>query len=489
MVVNSFQFLAFFIVVFVVYYLPWMRQAKTRQNVWLLLTSYFFYGFVDWRMLPILLAVTIVFFFIGKVLRKYIDEGKTVPASRLTTTGVLIGIGILFYFKYLNFFADSVVQLLQSIGFGVSWSTLNIVLPVGVSFFTFKLICYVIEVHREKIMPSEDFLEFATYIAFFPTIMSGPIDRPGKFLPQLRKAHSFDFNLAMDGCQQILWGIFTKMVIADNLSSFTSEAWSSFGDKSSWELVYAVILSPLQVYADFDGYSNMAIGVGKILGFNITKNFDHPLLARNVSEYWRRWHISLTTWITDYVFMPLNVAFRNLDKLGIWLAITINLVVIGLWHGANWTYAVFGIYHSLLFIPLIWSGSFGKNKKLKEGKYGLPRFSDFLLMILTYVIIGFGHIIFFAKDVPSWGNFMTSMYAGDWSFVNPLSVIGIRPLLYMALLFVIEWITRKKEFAIQRSSLLYSNKVVRLFVCDLLLALSIAVLGSGSASAFIYFQF
>lgn len=489
MLVNSFQFLAFFIVVFVVYYLPWMRQAKTRQNVWLLLTSYFFYGFVDWRMLPILLAVTIVFFFIGKILRKYIDEGKTVPASRLTTTGVLIGIGMLFYFKYLNFFADSVVQLLQSIGLGVSWSTLNIVLPVGVSFFTFKLISYVIEVHREKIMPSEDFLEFATYIAFFPTIMSGPIDRPGKFLPQLRKSHSFDFNLAMDGCQQILWGIFTKMVIADNLSSFTSEAWSSFGDKSSWELVYAVLLSPLQVYADFDGYSNMAIGVGKILGFNITKNFDHPLLARNVSEYWRRWHISLTTWITDYVFMPLNVAFRNLDKLGIWFAITINLVVIGLWHGANWTYVVFGIYHSLLFIPLIWSGSFGKNKKLKEGKSGLPRFSDFLLMIFTYVIIGFGHIIFFAKDVSSWGNFMSSMLKGDWSFVNPLSVIGIRPLFYMALLFVIEWITRKKEFAIQRSSQLYSNKVVRLFVCDLLLALSIAALGSGSASAFIYFQF
>lgn len=489
MVVNSFQFLLFFIIVFIVYYIPWMRQHNNRQNVWLLLSGYFFYSFVDWRMLPLLLAVTIVYYYIGIYLRQTLDKGNEKLASRLTTLGVIIGICVLLYFKYLNFFADSIAQMLQNIGFDVSWSTLNIVLPVGVSFFTFKLISYVIEIHREKIQPCYNFWEFATYISFFPTIMSGPIDRPDAFLPQLKESHKLEYNLAMDGCQQILWGIFTKMVVADNLSAITSGAWNSFGDKGSWELIYVALLSPIQVYADFDGYSNMAIGVGKILGFNITKNFDHPLLARNVSEYWRRWHISLTKWITDYVFMPLNIAFRNWGNWGVWLAISINLVVIGLWHGSNWTYAVFGIYHSILFIPLIWSGAFGKNKKLKENKYGLPMISDFLMMILTYIIIGFGHIIFFAHDVSSFGGYISHLINGDWTFVNPFSMMGKVPLLFMVVLFISDWMTRKKEFALQLKGKDYSQKVVPLFFFDLFMALLIALFGSAESSAFVYFQF
>ena len=471
------------------YYAPGMRQSATRQNVWLLLTSYFFYGFVDWKMLPILFGITIVFYWLGAQIKKEMDENNRKTASRYMKSGVVIGIGLLLYFKYLNFFAESVAELLQMIGFNVSWSTLNIILPVGVSFFTFKLISYLVEIKRKKTAPAESLLEFATYISFFPTIMSGPIDRPNTFLPQLKKNHTFDYNLAMDGCQQILWGIFTKMVIADTIAGITTEAWSDYASKDASYLLYAALLSPAQVYADFDGYSNMAIGVGKVLGFNITKNFNHPLLARNVAEYWNRWHISLTTWITDYVFTPLCLKFRDYTNIGIMLAITANLVIIGLWHGANWTYAVFGIYHSLLFIPLILSGSFGKNKKLKVGKWGFPQMKDFIMMIVTYILISFGHIIFFSRNIFFVFDYIFVIFHGKWTFSSPIAVVGVRPCLYVLFLFILEWTTRNKEFVIQNSSRDYNTNLVPLITKCLLISLLILILGSSASSSFVYFQF
>ena len=489
MVVNSLSFLLFFIVVFSVYYAPGMRQSAARQNVWLLLTSYFFYGFVDWKMLPILFGITVVFYWLGAQIKKEMDVNNRKTASRYMKLGVVIGIALLLYFKYLNFFAESVAELLRMMGFNVSWSTLNIILPVGVSFFTFKLISYVIEIKRKKTAPAESLLEFATYISFFPTIMSGPIDRPNTFLPQLRKSHMFDYNLAMDGCQQILWGVFTKMVIANNISDITSRAWENYSIYDGCFLLYAALLSPVQIYAEFDGYSNMAIGVGKVLGLKITRYFDHPLLARNVAEYWNRWHISLTTWITDYVFTPLSLKLRDYAKMGIMLAITVNLVIIGLWHGANWTYAVFGIYHSLLFIPLIWSGSFGKHKKMKDGRWGMPQMKDLCLMIVTYLLISLGHIIFFAKDFESFIGYYSVLFNSSWHLQNPVAVVGARPLMVFPVLIILEWLTRKKEYATKCSDNDYKEKTRSLFFRSFLIALFIAIFGSGEHHVFAYFQF
>ena len=488
MVVNSLSFLLFFIVVFSVYYAPGIRQSVTRQNAWLLLTSYFFYGFVDWKMLPILFGVTVVFYWLGAQIKKEMDINNRKNASRYMKLGVVIGTGLLLYFKYLNFFAESVAELLRMMGFNVSWTTLNIILPVGVSFFTFKLISYVIEIKRKKTAPAESILEFATYISFFPTIMSGPIDRPNSFFPQLRKSHMFDYNLAMDGCQQILWGVFTKMVIADNIAIVTTNAWNGESNNSLY-LLYAALLSPAQVYADFDGYSNMAIGVGKVLGFNITKNFNHPLLARNVAEYWNRWHISLTTWITDYVFTPLCLKFRDYSNIGIMLAITANLVIIGLWHGANWTYAVFGVYHSLLFIPLILSGSFGKNKKLKEGKWGLPHFKDLVLMVVTYMLISFGHIIFFAMNVSASIQYIKMIITGTSGIEYLVSGSVILSGVLSVALFILEWMYREKEFVLQRTSGSYNHQTFKLLMLNLLLALIIALWGFNSQNNFVYFKF
>lgn len=488
MVVNSFCFLLFFVVVFIVYFLPVSRNTPRFQNTWLFLVSYFFYGYTDWRMIPLLLGSTVLFYLIGAWLRSEMDKGHTRNASRITSLGVVLGIGILIYFKYLNFFADSFASLLQTAGFHVSWNALNIILPIGVSFFTFKLISYIIEIHREHIQPSTNWIDFAVYISFFPTILSGPIDRPDHFLPQLKKVHTLDYPMAVDGCRQILWGMFTKMCIADNLAMITDQAWTGYHSISSFSLITAALLYPIQLYADFDGYSNMAIGVSKILGFDIAHNFNHPFLARNMAEYWRRWHMSLTSWITDYVFMPLNIAFREIGNWGIALAAIINLLVIGLWHGANWTYGIFGLYHGLLFIPLIFSGAFGKRKKLKSNKFNLPFAKDFLMMLATYGLVMIGHLIFRAPTIEQAYDFSRSIFTNGMTGISVIDSYGMLYCLFAVVLLMLEWIQREKEHALQLSSSpLFQQRIIRWGLYLFLVLLIITF--TGQSQAFIYFQF
>ena len=488
MVVNSYSFLLFFVVVFIVYYLPVCKKTPLFQNTWLLLVSYFFYGYADWRMIPLLLGTTMVFWLIGLWLSHQMEKGNTKAASRITTFSVILGIGILLYFKYLNFFIDSLAELLQAIGLQVSWTTLNIILPIGVSFFTFKLISYIIEIHREHIQPSKDLTEFAAYIAFFPTILSGPIDRPDKFLPQMKQVHTLDYSLAADGCRQILWGMFTKMIIADNLAIITNQAWAGYDHLPSTMLLIAALLYPIQLYADFDGYSNMAIGVGKILGYRVNRNFNHPFLARNMAEFWRRWHMSLTGWITDYVFMPLNIAFRNIGNTGIILAAMINLTLIGLWHGANWTFGVFGFYHGLLFIPLIISGAFGKNKKLKENSHGLPFLKDFGKMCLTFCLWALSLVFFRADNISQAFGFMYSMLTNSLSGASIIDTYGKLYILFGLMLLAIEWIQRKQEHALQLQNFHFLNQRTIRYALYLFIILLIITF-TGKSQAFIYFQF
>lgn len=487
MVVNSLNFLLFFVVVFVVYYLPISRKSHKFQNTWLFLASYFFYGFADWKMIPLLLGATIVFYGIGLWLKAEMEKGHVKNASNITTLGVVLGVGVLLYFKYLNFFADSFAQLLKAIGFNLTWTTLNIVLPIGVSFFTFKLISYVIEVHREHIQPSKDFIEFGTYVAFFPTILSGPIDRPNSFLPQLSETRLFRYDLAIDGCRQILWGMFTKMCIADNLATMTDSAWASYSEQSGSTLLIAAFLYFIQLYADFDGYSNMAIGVSKILGFTVARNFNHPLLSRNTAEYWRRWHMSLTLWITDYIFMPLNIAFREKGNWGIILACTINLFIIGLWHGANWTFGLYGLYHGFLFVPLIILGSFGKNRKIKPGFKGLPKMKDFSKMVLTFLLVAFGLILFRADSIHDAILFVSGVLTSSIVSKPTIPVSSIT-LLFIFILILLEWYKRDKEHPLQfTSNLLLKKSYVRYTLYYIIIIL--IYFCQGNSSSFIYFQF
>lgn len=488
MVVNSLNFLLFFVVVFVIYYLPISRKSHKIQNTWLFLASYFFYGFADWKMIPLLLGATIVFYGIGLWLKSEMEKGHVKNASNITTLGVVLGVGVLLYFKYLNFFAASFAQLLKAIGFNVSWSTLNIVLPIGVSFFTFKLISYVIEVHREHIQPSKDFIEFGAYVAFFPTILSGPIDRPNKFIPQLWKSRDLDNNLATDGFRQILWGMFTKMCIADNLATATDTVWADFSSYSASTLLMIAIIYPIQMYADFDGYSNMAIGVGKILGINVARNFNHPFLARNIAEYWRNWHISLTGWLTDYVFSPLNIAFRNLENLGIVISVIINFVLIGLWHGANWTFALFGLYHGILYIPLILSGVFGKKKKIKPGFKGLPKMNDLTKMVLTFILVSFGLILFRAENVGDALLYINGFLSSSLLSL-PMILIGKITILLIIVLLVLEWCQRDKEHPLQIAPTFLKNKKWLPYAIDYIVIAAIIMFGNFESNQFIYFQF
>ncbi len=494
MLINSYSFLLFFIVVFLIYYSPFVRQKAQRQNLWILCSSYFFYAYADIRTIPLLIGSTIVFYLLGAWVKRLVEREEWGLASGVTTFSTCLGVGILLYFKYLGFFVDSFADLLRSMGFQVSWGTLHILLPVGVSFFTFKLISYVVEIHRERLEPSKDLIEFAAYVAFFPTIMSGPIDRPNNFLQQLRRSHDFNYPMAVDGCRQILWGMFTKMCIADNVGTVVDSVWEDYTSQSATALVVVAMLYTIQMYADFSGYSNLAIGVGKLMGFRVTKNFDHPFIGRNMAEFWRRWHMSLTSWITDYVYLPLNFAFRRIGNWGAILAIIINMIIIGLWHGARWTYGVFGLYHGLLFIPLVLMGISNKTTKLIPGKYGFPKFIDFLGMVLTFCLFTLGITIFRAPTLAdAWQYLAAIITLQNGIHLGPVGTMifsNIWVYLFIVVLLILEWTTRQVEHPLQLpTNRFFSYRVVRWGLYFLIFVLIFLFTFTGESQDFLYFQF
>jgi alginate O-acetyltransferase complex protein AlgI len=485
---NSINFIVFFSVVFLVYYS--ILDEKTKlQNWFLLLSSYFFYGFADIKMLSVIICATLIFFYLGKCM-----ENKS-NSSLCAKIGVFLGIGLLVYFKYMNFFIESLASLLNTIGLKTNLGTFDIIMPLGISFFTFKLISYVVEINRGKIEPAQDLVAFATYVAFFPTILSGPIDRPNSFIPQLLKKRVFDYSLAVVGSKQILWGLFQKVVIADNLAIYTNEVWANISDHSGSTLLLIAVLYTFQLYTDFSGYSHMAIGVGKLLGFRVTANFNYPFFSRNIAEYWRKWHISLTSWLTDYVFMPLNVKFRNLGKVGIILAIIINMVVVGLWHGANITFVVFGFYHGLLFIPIIISGRiFRKTKTLTINKYDIPKLSDFVKIVGTFMQVTIGLIIFRANNIGQAWVYFSKIFSKSLFSIPELQGSRMQPgesaMVYIGLIIymlLIEWGGRDRENPIERWGHKYS-RIYRMSFYSLFLFL-IGMYSQTSETPFIYFQF
>lgn len=515
MPLNSFSFLLFFTAFFALYWL--LKRHLRWQNTLLLAGSYLFYAMADWRMCMLLLAATCVFYGLGLLVQKH--AGSEGYKDRLwTTLGVVLGVGMLLYFKYLNFFIDSIATLLRMAGLQSHPSTLRVIMPVGVSFFTFKLISYVLEIHRQRMDACRDVAAFASYVAFFPTIMSGPIDRPNKLLPQLLSPRKFQYGQASEGCRQILWGLVKKMLVADNLAPVVASVWQSAaagtatspGASACW---VALLLYPVQMYMDFSGYSDMAIGVSKLLGFRITANFRYPFQALNVAEYWRRWHISLTGWLTDYVFTPLSLALRDWGKWGICLAIVINMVLVGLWHGANWTFALFGLYHGLLFVPLIFSGAFSRHAKPAVGHLGLPAFHDLLRMCGTYLLVAVGLVIFRADSVPQAVHFMVhalgiSSPLGAAPLLADLNLSErhlfrlIIAILLSLLIFALEWRSRTQEFPqplyslYRRFAALPQNANPLPKYCfrfSLLLSYALVIifllLFCGTAARFIYFAF
>lgn len=481
MVVNSINFWLFFAAVLLPYFLLYKAGSKW-QNVWLLLASYFFYGWADWRMLPLLAVTTLIFYGLGIGIEKNIESNPK-KASRLKVLGIVLGVGVLFYFKYLGFFVNEFAALFRSWGMNVGESTFSIIMPIGISFFTFKLMSYVLEVNLGAMKAECDIVKFGTYIAFFPTILSGPIDRPNVFMPQLDKSRKVNPDDLSEGLKRVLWGMFLKMCIADRLSSYTDAIFNNYTHHNGTSIVIATILYLIQMYADFAGYSDMAIGVGRIMGIRVVENFKRPFFAQNIAEYWRNWHISLTQWCTDYIFKPLTVSFRDWGKWGLYLATLINFVIIGAWHGANWTFVLFGVYHGLLLVIVL---AFEKRRKKFEKRHNLKNneLYKWSRRILTFALCAIGAVLWRSESVSDFCNTMTQMVS---EFGAPFVDL---PALSLSIPFI--FVVIVKESLDEYSSdvhFLHSKSVYVRLISVVLLACTIALFGNLDGGSFIYFQF
>ena len=485
MIVNSLAFLWFFLVVLVIYYL--CQKQKEVQNIFLLGSSYWFYSQVDIWMTGLLVFLTMVFWFLGKGVHIYLEKEDERKAAIVTNVGVVIGIGALFYFKYLNFFAESVSAFANLIGIHLSWTALNLVVPIGLSFFTFKLMSYVLDIYHGKIEPEKNIVSFANFIAFFPTILSGPIDRPKPFLKQVNQVRLFNSDNMMAGFRRILWGMFLKMCIADRLDIYISAVWNNYEHHSAISIIFASLFYPFQMYADFGGYSEMAIGVALILGFKVAENFKRPFFVTDIAGYWSRWHMSLTSWLTDYVFIPLNIKFRKLGVNGTIIAIMLNMTFIGMWHGANWTFLLFGIYHGLWYIPLMVSGQFFKKRKILVNAKGWPTQPYVLKMIGIYFVVTFGLMLFHSSSMTEffhvWGSIFTNWNGGLFFDMSTMvnAVICSVALIYVDIQE--EWFPKKK---------LYLPSFAERWRWELTVAfeiICILLFGVFDNNQFIYFQF
>lgn len=482
MVVNSINFWLFFAIVVVPYFLCF--RSKRGQNAWLLAASYVFYGWADWRILPLLVVVTAVFYVLGIAIGRNNDAHPR-RASHLTTLGVLLGIGVLVYFKYFEFFVHEMAALFATLGMPDSLRTLHIVMPIGISFFTFKLMGYVIEVHRQTIRPTSDIIQFAAFIAFFPTILSGPIDRAEHFLPQLEQPRRFSVLDLSEGLKRVLWGLFLKVCIADVIAPWTDAVFGNYAHHNATSIIAASVLYLLQLYTDFCGFSEMAIGVARVMGLRVAENFRRPFMAKDVAEYWRRWHMSLTTWITDYVFMPLNVTWRNWGQWGLYAATLTNLIVIGVWHGANWTYFWFGVYHGLLLCILT---SLATRRKRFEKAHHLKTNEPYIWMcrLVTFLCFVVGSVLFRAASVTDFLGTLGRLAHGFGPlYTEEFSSIVLYALPAVALMFLREWAAEYK-----RDIHFLHAKDVRLRIASIvLMVVYILYAGQLEGQSFIYFQF
>lgn len=478
MLFNSVSFLVFFTVFYLFYWFVFNKNLKA-QNLFILLASYVFYAWADWKFLYYLVGISALNYFLGI----YIDKARDMRQRKLLVyIGLFQAIGGLAYFKYFNFFIKSFNDAFHSLGLNFGMSTLHILIPLGISFFTFRTISYILDVNKGKIKPVTDPIAFFTYVAFFPSVVSGPIDRANNFIPQLQRRRTLDYNLTVDGLHQILWGFFKKVVIADNCAVYVRQIFDNYQTESASTLLLGAFLYTVQIYADFSGYTEMAIGISKLLGLTITRNFNYPFFAQNIADYWRRWHISLTSWLTEYVFTPLSIAFRDYGQWGLILAIVINFVICGIWHGANWTFVLFGLLHGLYFIPLILKGTLNKKKKTDTQKI-LPSFREFLNMLGTFTLVMLTLVVFRANSIDQAYHYLTSIFSLTL-FTKP--VMHFNLLIFIFLMFTVEWFRRDKEHALQVDDIRHPMYRVALYYSVIFIIL---VWGNFGVKEFIYAQF
>lgn len=488
MLFNSFEFAIFLPLVFLIYwaigYAHIQDTLKLRlQNAFVVLASYVFYGWWDWRFL-ILIAFTSLSSWGSGILIDKSRESRVKRSKFWLWLNIIINLAILAVFKYYDFFVSEFGQL-----FGIQTDSLllRIILPVGISFYTFQALSYSIDVYRKKIAPTKDILAFFAYIAFFPQLVAGPIERATNLLPQFLTNRKFKYEQGIDGVRQIIWGFFKKIVIADNCAAYVDQVWAQHEVAGSGALLLAAVLFAIQIYGDFSGYSDIAIGTAKLFGIKLMRNFNNPYFSRDIAEFWRRWHISLTTWFRDYLYIPLGGS--RVNKVKIVRNTFVIFLVCGLWHGANWTFLAWGAYHAILFLPLI---LLGKNRKYTDqiaANSILPSCKEVLQMTLTFALVVLGLIIFRAETVSQAWEYLCGIIIPNsntipfmmhsWEYI-PLMVV----ILFM---FVMEWLNRGEEhgFAIHQT---ISNRWFRSMLYGGVV-LMILLLGPSHTEQFIYFQF
>ena len=482
MLFNSLQFAVFLPIVFLLYWLVFDRllgRSKRQlmwQNAFVVIASYVFYGWWDWRFLLLIAFTSLCSWGSGILIGNNRGNKKS---KRWMWANILLNLGILGLFKYYDFFVTEFAQLFHLSTEGL---LLKVILPVGISFYTFQALSYSIDVYRGKIEPTKDVVAFFAFISFFPQLVAGPIERATNLLPQFQKKREFDYDTAADGMRQILWGLFKKVVVADNCAVYVNQVFANSGSHSGSTLLLAAVFFTFQIYGDFSGYSDIAIGTAKLFGIRLMRNFNVPYFSRDIAEFWRRWHISLTTWFRDYVYIPLGGS--RVSKAKVIRNTFVIFLVSGFWHGANWTFIVWGAYHALLFLPLILTG---KNRKytnqIAEGRY-LPTLKEAGQMLLTFILAVFGWIIFRSESIgQAWEVILGIMNSS--LFTAPMMVVGLKKIVIVILvLLLVEWLTRSKEHGLAIGNLPLWLRIASCYV----LVLVILELG-GNSQSFIYFQF
>jgi len=480
MLFNSLDFAIFLPIVFLLYWFATKGDLRL-QNILLLVSSYFFYACWDWRFMFLLIFSTLLDYFTGIKIHE-----STTRRKKLSWLWLSIGInlGFLGVFKYYNFFAESFADGLSLLGLQANLGSLQVILPVGISFYTFHGLSYVLDLYKGKIKPERNFIDYSVFVSFFPLLVAGPIERATHLLPQILKKREFDYSYAVDGMKQILWGLFKKIVIADNCAAYANTIFNNSADYSGSTLVLGALFFTFQIYCDFSGYSDIAIGTAKLFGINLLRNFAFPYFSRDIAEFWRRWHISLSSWFKDYLYIPLGGS-----KGGMWMKIRntfIIFLVSGFWHGANWTFIIWGFLNALYIMPSIVLNTNRNNLDIvAKGKY-LPTIKELLSMVLTFSLTVFAWIFFRAENVTHALNYISEIFSRSL-FTIPHG-IGIEiPIMFLIILFfLIEWLGREQQYAIAHLGIKW-NRPVRWAMYN---AIILAIYNfAGTEQQFIYFQF
>jgi alginate O-acetyltransferase complex protein AlgI len=478
MLFNSIDFALFLPIVFLLYWYATNKQLKL-QNALVVISSYLFYGWWDWRFLSLIIFSTLVDYTIGLYLGK--ETNKT-NRKVLLWISIIVNLGFLGFFKYYNFFLDNFITAFSFFGTALSARSLSIVLPVGISFYTFQTLSYSIDVYRKKLEPTKDLIAFAAFVSFFPQLVAGPIERATNLLPQFYKKRTFDYTKAVDGLRQILWGLFKKIVIADNCAVFANIIFDNHQDYSGSTLVLGAIFFAFQIYGDFSGYSDIAIGTSRLFGFNLKQNFAFPYFSRDIAEFWRRWHISLSTWFRDYLYIPLGGSRGSKSK--VIRNVFIIFIVSGFWHGANWTFIIWGALNAVYFLPLLLTNKNRHHIEVVAYDKKWPSFKSLLNMMITFGLTLLAWIFFRAETISHAFQYIKGICNASLFTIPELRPTNVLTLLILFL--GIEWAGRRHKYALENLGLTWKRPMRLALYYSLIL---IIFWFSRNEQTFIYFQF